>query len=265
MSDENSIRKLEALVIRSSSIPISGSQKEAGFAKWHSDCRIAVARIFGNESRNLKDFESVNYSPGTYTLDNADAAFKRAQKSGIEQANAKILSYIDEIVNFGLADDSEISDQSVSTISILENICQKFHRVARQLRVRHNSRPTIDVSDEYDVQDLVHGLLKLHFDDVRPEEWSPSYAGAGSRLDFLLKNERIVLEIKKTRNGLRDKQIGEELIIDISRYERHPDCDLLVCFVYDPDGIIGNPTGLANDLEDHSGSLPVRVIVGPTG
>jgi hypothetical protein len=24
-------------------------------------------------------------------------------------------------------------------------------------------------------QDLLHTILKLHFDDIRPEEWTPSY------------------------------------------------------------------------------------------
>ncbi|MGJ4748586.1 hypothetical protein ACQV5M_19650, partial [Leptospira sp. SA-E8] len=68
----------------------------------------------------------------------------------------------------------------------LDQIILRFHAVAVQLRERHSSRPTLDVNDEYDVQDLMHALLRLHFDDVRSEEWVPSYAGAASRTDFLL-------------------------------------------------------------------------------
>ena len=76
------------------------------------------------------------------------------------------------------------------TDEVLERIFQKFHRVARQLRNRHNGRPTLDVNDEYDVQDLLHALLKMYFDDVRPEEWTPSYAGKSARMDFLLKTKK---------------------------------------------------------------------------
>lgn len=36
---------------------------------------------------------------------------------------------------------------------------------------------------------------------MRPEKWTPSYAGACSRMDFLLKREQIGLEAKKTRAG----------------------------------------------------------------
>lgn len=263
MQDEDAIQRLEDLAARSNSIPITGSQKNGAFAKWHSDCRIAIRRIFGEDSRNLADFEDIRFRPVAYMSSNADAAFKRSQKSGLEQAHAKLMSFIDEIINFGLNDGAEDGAQPISAISALENICLKFHNIARQLRVRHAQRQTIEVTDEYDVQDLIHALLKLHFDDVRPEEWSPSCAGAGSRLDFLLKKEGIVFEVKKTRNGLKDKQVGEELIVDIARYQSHPDCKFLVCFVYDPEGLIGNPTGLERDLEGHSGELPVRVIIGP--
>ncbi|MCZ6127750.1 malate dehydrogenase, partial [Escherichia coli] len=88
----------------------------------------------------------------------------------------------------------------------------------RQLKKRHDGRATIEINDEYDVQDLVHALLTLHFDDIRPEEGSPSFAGSSSRQDFLLKKEKIVIEVKKTRRSLGANKIGEELLIDMARY-----------------------------------------------
>lgn len=132
---------------------------------------------------------------------------------------------------------------------LLETIFRNFHTVARQLRNRYNSRPTLEIEDEYDVQDLLRGLLKLHFEDIRPEEHTPSYAGGSKRIDFLLKEEKTLIEVKKTRKNLTDKEIGEQLIIDISCYSVHPDCSKLYCFVYDPEGRIGNPIGLENDLK----------------
>ncbi len=138
------------------------------------------------------------------------------------------------------------------TLAKLMNLLSKFPSVARQLRSRHNRRETLKIEDEYDVQDLLHALLKIHFSDIREEEWTPSYAGGSSRMDFLLKNEQIVIEVKKTRNGLNDKEVGEQLLIDIARYSKHPECKVLVCFVYDPEARIGNPIGLENDLNEMS-------------
>ena len=66
------------------------------------------------------------------------------------------------------------------------------------------------MDDEYDVQDLMHAILRLHFDDVRPEEWTPSYAGKSSRIDFLLPGERTIIEVKMTRHGLGQKEVADE-------------------------------------------------------
>jgi len=156
-------------------------------------------------------------------------------------------------------------DAPATALPLIEKICLRFHLVVGQLRSRHEERETLDVKDEYDVQDLMHALLRLFFEDVRPEEWTPSYAGKSSRMDFLLKNESIVLEAKKTRPGLGSKQVGDELIVDIARYKGHAECKTLVCFVYDPDGRITNPRGLENDLTRKDGDMNVKVFVVPRG
>jgi hypothetical protein len=132
-----------------------------------------------------------------------------------------------------------------------------------QPRDRHEDRPTLDVRDEYDVQDLTHALLRIHFDDVRPEEWVPSYTGSGSRTDFLLPQIDTVVEIKKTRQGLNAKSVGEQLIIDIVKYKNHPKCRRLLCFVYDPQGRIANPIGIENDLNSGDHGIDVRVYILP--
>ncbi len=122
-----------------------------------------------------------------------------------------------------------------------------------------------EIEDEYDVQNLLHELLEIHFDDIRPEEWTPSYAGGASRMDFLLKKEGIVIEEKKTRKGLGAKELGEQLIVDIAKYRRHPDCRCLICFAYDPEIRIANPKGIENDLNREHEGLKVIVIIAPKG
>lgn len=157
---------------------------------------------------------------------------------------------------------TEIIDVNVDALSIIENILGRFHKVVRQLIIRHSARPTITITDEYDVQDLLHGLLRLFFDDIRTEEWTPKYAGGNNRMDFLLKDEQVAIEVKKTRANLKDKEVGEQLIIDIDRYKEHPNCKTLVCFVYDPDNLIANPTALEKDLSK-SAKMNVKVYIFP--
>jgi len=146
---------------------------------------------------------------------------------------------------------------------VLSNLFEKFHIIARQLLRRYSNRETLTIRDEYDVQDLLHALLKEHFEDVRPEEWTPSYAGNCNRMDFLLKEEEIAIEVKMTRDGLKDKELGAQLIIDVAKYEEHPNCKQLYCFVYDPQGLVRNPRGLEKDLERKGNRIGVKVFVRP--
>lgn len=144
---------------------------------------------------------------------------------------------------------------------ILYRILRRFHLMAKQLRHRHADRPGIEIRDEYDVQDLLHAILRGLFDDIRAEEYTPSYAGGSSRIDFLLKSEKTAVELKMASSAIRDKQVGEQLLIDIGRYQSHPDCQKLICFVYDPGGNLKNPTGLEVDLSRTVGALKVKVII----
>ena len=110
----------------------------------------------------------------------------------------------------------------------------------------------------------LRALLLTRFVDVRPEEWTSSYAGRSSRMDFLLKKEKIVIEVKMTRTGLADGEIGNQLILDIARYKKHRNCKALVCFVYDPDHRLKRPAQLERDLSGERDGLLVRVRVRPS-
>jgi len=150
-----------------------------------------------------------------------------------------------------------------SATSHLVQLTDSFHRVALRLRTRHANRAPFLMKDEYDVQDLVSALLETRFEDVRREEWGPSYAGGATRVDFFLKNESVLFETKMTRDGLNDRKLGEELIIDIAHYQQRPDCKALVCFVYDPNHHLKNPQAIENDLSRQHGQLDVRVLIRP--
>jgi REase_DpnII-MboI/Family of unknown function (DUF5763) len=146
---------------------------------------------------------------------------------------------------------------------ILATILKNFDKSARQIKKRYNGRATMDIKDEYDVQDLLHSILRAYFDDVRPEESVPSYAWSNSRVDFLLKKERIVIEVKFASEKLKEKEIGNQLIIDIKKYQTHQDCEQLYCLVYDQNNEIRNPIGLERDLSWKHDKIEVKVFIVP--
>ena len=149
------------------------------------------------------------------------------------------------------------------SVELVRELCRRFHSVARQLRLRGEYRPTLSVEDELDVQDLLHALLRIQFDDIGMEEWTPSYADGASRTTFLLNDNRLAVLVKKTRNGLTAKDLTEQLRIDAERYRTKSRCTSLLCFIYDPEGRIGNPRALETSLTTISESLTIDVHVAP--
>jgi|GEM_PF-1638753 ParB-like chromosome segregation protein Spo0J len=125
-------------------------------------------------------------------------------------------------------------------VDIVEHILVHFDAVAEQLQSRHDNRETLSIGDEYDVQDLLHALLSLFFDDVAGEEWAPSGGGSSSRMDFLLLDNGTVIEVKTTltRKGDAKKirtNLEKELNDDLIKYSRYPNCKRIYFFVYDPE------------------------------
>ncbi len=150
-------------------------------------------------------------------------------------------------------------------LPIVDRIMDRFHVAAKMLADPPSERKTRTVRTEADVQRLLRALLAVQFDDVRREEPVPSFAGHSARTDLLLKGTGIFVEVKVVRSVSAGRSIGDELLVDIDRYQGHRECRVLICFVYDPHGHLKNPRGLEADLEKKGKreSLQVKVMVRP--
>lgn len=148
---------------------------------------------------------------------------------------------------------------------LLEILVKGLRRAMHPLTHRRKDLINLSFSSEYDIQDLLHALLRPWIADIRPEEFTPGYAGSSTRMDFLQPNHSLVIETKLVRDKAHSKRIGDELIIDTDHYRVHPDCADLWCVIYDPDCYIQNADGLRNDLEGESrnakGTLRTRLFI----
>jgi hypothetical protein len=174
------------------------------------------------------------------------------------------LKWFYEKIDLLKSDPSLLAQKKSDRLQDLIHLLKRFHKIAQELRDRREGREPVFIKDEYDVQYLLGALLKLYFDDIRIEDASPSNSGSNSRLDFVLKQEKIIIETKMTNDNLRSNKLGGELLIDIGRYKSYPDCTDLVIFIYDKGDHIGNKKGFINDLEGHSTEqFKVTVIITP--
>jgi len=152
-----------------------------------------------------------------------------------------------------------------SVEELLNVILRGLRRAMHPLTHRRKGSQPLIFSNEYDVQDLLHAILRPWISDIRPEEFTPSYAGSSTRMDFLLPAHTMVIELKFVRDRAHAKRIGDELIIDIEHYRKHLQCNFLWCVIYDQDQLLTNAEGLRTDLEGSRtmkhGELAVKVLV----
>jgi hypothetical protein len=149
----------------------------------------------------------------------------------------------------------------IDSVDVVTAIGERIRAVARELAHRHGGRPTLEMTDEHDYQDLLRAGLRIFFDDIRPEDPVPVLGGAGSRIDFVLPEYGIAVEVKAARESLTEGRLGEELIVDSQRYQARGGVRHLVCLAFDPEGLLRNPRGLERDLSGVRGELAVTVRI----
>ena len=114
------------------------------------------------------------------------------------------------------------ASKPASVEELLLALVKGLRRAMHPLTHRRKGSVCLSFGTEYDVQDLLHALLRPWVRDIRPEEFTPSYAGSSTRMDFLLPEHRIVIELKFVRDRVHALKIGDELTIDIDHYMEAP-------------------------------------------
>lgn len=145
----------------------------------------------------------------------------------------------------------------------IRKVCARFHTIARQLRLRGEYRSTLDVEDDRDVQDLLYALLRYELDEVTPQEWTPSYPSTAQAVTLVFPRHRMAVFAKKTKPGVGPREIAQQMLLDCQEFVHPGNYRAVVCFVYDPEGRIGNPRGLEADLRQVDSALPIETIVYP--
>jgi hypothetical protein len=157
--------------------------------------------------------------------------------------------------------EGEPAETTVPTVELLTSCLRRLPSALRPLAVRRRDAEPFHVRTEYDMQDVVEALLRSFYPDVRPEERTQSHAGSGSVMDFLIRDAGVAVEVKVTRQGRGERQIKQELLVDINDYQRHSSVQTLIAVVYDIAATFSNSTGFERDMTSRRDALDVVVIV----
>lgn len=168
------------------------------------------------------------------------------------------IEYPDEIEYF--AEENPVSSEKTAVHKI-EQIFNRFSEIAIPLQERRGDREPLTIDDEVDVQYLLHSLLKLHFDDVRREPHTERHSSVSPRIDFLVQNETIGIEVKRASSTRQEKSLRTELSEDKEQYRPDTNIDTLLIFVYDPEKSIENKAEFEDSFEQNTSQMTTRVKV----
>ena len=143
----------------------------------------------------------------------------------------------------------------------LTGVLRRVPQICQSIVNRRRSRVGIAADDEYDMQDLVDVVLRVLYEDVRPEERTPSSAGSSSTIDFLVRDASIAIELKVATATHRERKIKEELLIDRNDYKAHPSVRAVIAVVFDLTATIRNPRGFESDLFERRSDSVFEVVV----
>ncbi len=121
-----------------------------------------------------------------------------------------------------------------SEVSIVEHVCRRLPQAARILAARSRTgHPAYLIGDEYDVQDLLHAMLRAYLKYSVQEDPLPKTAGTRSgRADISVEELGLLIEVKYVRSPADQKRIFDEYSQDLVLYASWPHLSTLIFLIY---------------------------------
>ncbi len=147
----------------------------------------------------------------------------------------------------------KVSSPSADTQLIL-TLCQRIPYTARILATRsRKGKVAYTIKDEYDVQDLLHGLIRAYVKYSIQEEPLGKIAGTSSRADIAIEDIGILVEVKYVRSPNDQARIFKDLSSDQELYVKWEPLKVLICLIYNS-GDLRDP----ESMEKLSGARKIR-------
>lgn len=130
----------------------------------------------------------------------------------------------------------EVMFISKSSEEVLRDIFYNFpNAVQKIIKDRRKGHPEFEIKDEYDVQDILYVIVKSFFPNMRDEDPIPKVGGKSTKIDLILREEKILIEVKMIKEkDSNETHFIEQLKVDFESYHKCIWLEKLFCFVYDP-------------------------------
>jgi hypothetical protein len=149
----------------------------------------------------------------------------RMRASGIADmaTNRRLLPFSEgDDVTFQLLFEGQSQEPLAPNDALVEHLCRRLPQAARVLANRSRAgRTPFVIADEYDVQDLLHGLLRAYLKYSVQEDPLPKVAGVkAGRADLAIEELGTLIEVKYVRGPQDQKRLFDEFSQDLVLYAR---------------------------------------------
>jgi len=119
-------------------------------------------------------------------------------------------------------------------VLLVETICERIPYTAKILKTRsRKDKSPYLITDEYDVQDLLQGVLRAYLKYTVQEDPLQKVAGTrSSRADISIEELGIIIEVKYAYGPNDQKRIFDDLSKDLLLYTSWPYLKTLICLIY---------------------------------
>lgn len=136
--------------------------------------------------------------------------------------------YTNELLFQTLADQAPAPD-----IALLLRVCERLPDAARSLATRRKGKVTYEIKDEYDVQDLLHSIIRAYFKySVNENPIGKVGGGPSSLADFSIDELGTIIEAKFVRGPNDQTRIVEEFAQDLLLYSKWAPLETFIYLVY---------------------------------
>jgi hypothetical protein len=170
-----------------------------------------------------------------------------------------------EDLTYVLLFEGKVSREPEPDVALVERICRRLPQAAKILALRsRKGKVPFDINDEYDVQDLLQGILRAYLKHSVQEDPLPKVAGAKSgRADVSVEALGILIEVKYVHRPDDQKRIFEEFSQDLVLYAQWAHLRTLVYLIYNSSDLRDAEAfeRLAGEHEVNGRRFDVRVVL----
>ena len=123
-----------------------------------------------------------------------------------------------------------------TAVDLIKDVFNNFQDSIKHItEIRRKDHDLFKIEDEYDVQDVSYLILRSVFTDLQFENPHFKSGGTYSRVDLMLEQEGIDIELKMIKKTDKDEaSFIKQIKVDFNDYATWADLKDLIVFIYDP-------------------------------